>query len=76
MVEKKQPSFKLNLAVTAETTASTLPEEAVELGQISAPVEVNFYEQHDADAVFDALIANPNIEDDVKRKLFFLQSDA
>lgn len=74
MVE--QPSFKLNLekAVTAET--STLPEEAVELGQISAPVEVNFYEQHDADAVFDALIANPNIEDDVKRKLFFLQSDA
>ena len=77
MVEK--PSFKLNLdKVTTsvmETTASTLPEEAVELGQLSAAVEVNFYEQQDADAVFDALIANPNIEDDIKKKLFFLQSD-
>ena len=78
MVEK--PSFKLNLdrlsAAAVETTASTLPEEAVELGQLTAMVEVNFYEQQDADAVFDALIANPSIEDDIKKKLFFLQSDS
>lgn len=78
MVEK--PSFKLNLdklsTAAVDTTASTLPEEAMELGQLSAMVEVNFYDQADADAVFDALIANPSIEDDIKKKLFFLQSDS
>ena len=29
----------------------------------------------DYDSLFDALTSHPNLEDDIKRKLFFMQSD-
>ena len=41
-------------------------EEIIEVSQLTAPLETNF-DQQDVDQIFDALISNPNLNDDLKK---------
>lgn len=49
-------------------------QEQIEVACMAMPL-CNFEEGLDADAVFEAIVGNAAVPDEVKRNLFFLQSD-
>ena len=49
-------------------------EEEMEVSIMQAPIDLNFTAEG-ADAVFDAIVNNPAVPDDIKKDLYFLQCD-